>query len=197
MFLVVLFASSHIYVCFYQTKTENFSGKLAAFVVYFIQMMSSSSWLSANKIQSSSHIQNTTILDCLNNYKHCKIYLVISTFANEKAIEKVLTTEVAPFIYYRSIFLRFEQFERLLETFCRFETRLSQQARSFVDNKNCPWACNTRKSCLVSSQSNCAIHQNKCLPYNKYLSFIDPERGGSQISYIHQIVHIIILQFKS
>jgi hypothetical protein len=26
---------------------------------------------------------------------------------------------------------------------------------------------NTLKSCLLSSQSNCAIHQNKCLPYNK------------------------------
>ena len=29
---------------------------------------------------------------------------------------------------------------------------------------------NTEKSCLVSSQSNCAIHQNKSLPYNKVIS---------------------------
>jgi hypothetical protein len=38
---------------------------------------------------------------------------------------------------------------------------------------------NTVKSCLVSSQSNCAIHQNKCLPYNKYIyniAFVNSER---------------------
>jgi hypothetical protein len=34
-------------------------------------------------------------------------------------------------------------------------------------NKNCVLPVgNTGKSCLVSNQSNCAIHKNKCLPYN-------------------------------
>ena len=50
--------------------------------------MSNSSWLSANKICSSSHSQNTTIPDCFNSYKHCKIYLVILTFANKNVLRK-------------------------------------------------------------------------------------------------------------
>jgi hypothetical protein len=53
--------------------------------------MSNSCWLSANKICSSSQSQNTTIPDCLdtNSYKHCKIYLVISTFANINVLRKL------------------------------------------------------------------------------------------------------------
>jgi hypothetical protein len=58
------------------------------FLVYFLLGWWQIPWLSGNKICSSSHSQNTTIPDCFNSYKHCNIYLVISTFANKNILRK-------------------------------------------------------------------------------------------------------------
>jgi hypothetical protein len=88
-----VFSSLHlINMSLFIEKPQKFSGEkyksVDALVVFFYLGWCQIPRLSANKICSSSQSQNTAIPDFFNSYKHFKIYIVISTFANKNILRK-------------------------------------------------------------------------------------------------------------
>ena len=134
-------------------------------VVFLFRMVSNSSWLSANKICSSSHSQNTTIPDCFYSYEDCKIYLVILTFANGNVLRKFFNHSSCSSIILGLFFFVLNSFERLLDTFCCLKLGFRSRA---IKIAYCPWAIRENPASSAANQIARFIKTNACHIIIKY-----------------------------
>ena len=125
--------------------------------MYFLfRMVSNSSWLSANKICSYSHSQDTTIPVCFYSYKHYKIYIVISTLANKNELIKFFNHSSCSFFILGLFFFVLNSFERLLDSL-----KLGSRRRA-IQIAYCPWAIRENPASSTANQIARFIKTNAC-----------------------------------